>query len=362
MWGPNTVLLACMPCGGCVPRGWWGAVPGGGWPATVVRGVWCQALSLPRPPVLWGGQPGVPRLVCSGCSRCGRGDPAPVPQRAPLRASVARCGGGGRASPGGVPSAVVRGVWVKAPPLPCCPPSGRVAGARWPRAVGAGVDVCGVCGVCAVRVVVRGAAFILSLWCSPLRCFGAVWSPPCAVCLPCSLPCARPLLGCWLPLVSFVASLLFTLSSARLSPWHALFFSLCPGVCRCLFLRRLSLSLRPVRQKEGWVYVGLRRLGAVVVHRWHHFRCGVAAYNIPAFAPHLCLRVCARSSPFAPYHGVLMSLSPYLLVCCLSWCRCTPYAKREVCGWGPYFLFLPLLPGWSHTFVGLGWWRGRDAR
>ena len=30
----------------------------GGWPSTVVRGVWCQALSLPRPPVLWGGRPG----------------------------------------------------------------------------------------------------------------------------------------------------------------------------------------------------------------------------------------------------------------------------------------------------------------
>ena len=58
VWGPNTVPLACMPCGGCVPRIWWGAVPGGGWPATVVRGVWCQALSLPRPPVLWSGQPG----------------------------------------------------------------------------------------------------------------------------------------------------------------------------------------------------------------------------------------------------------------------------------------------------------------
>ena len=42
----------CMPCGGCVTRGWRGAVPGGAWPATVVRGVWCQALSLPRPPVL----------------------------------------------------------------------------------------------------------------------------------------------------------------------------------------------------------------------------------------------------------------------------------------------------------------------
>ena len=44
---------------------------------------------------------GVPRPVCSGCGRCGRGGPAPVPQRAPLRAGVARCGGGGRASPRG---------------------------------------------------------------------------------------------------------------------------------------------------------------------------------------------------------------------------------------------------------------------
>ena len=42
-----------------------------------------------------------PRPVCPGCGRCGRGDPAPAPQRAPVRAGVARCGGGGRASPGG---------------------------------------------------------------------------------------------------------------------------------------------------------------------------------------------------------------------------------------------------------------------
>ena len=50
---------------------WWGAIPGGGWPATVVRGVWCQALSLPRQPVPWGGQPGyrnpcVPGAVGAG--------------------------------------------------------------------------------------------------------------------------------------------------------------------------------------------------------------------------------------------------------------------------------------------------------
>ena len=29
VWEPNTVPAACMPCGGCMPRGWWGAVPGG---------------------------------------------------------------------------------------------------------------------------------------------------------------------------------------------------------------------------------------------------------------------------------------------------------------------------------------------
>ena len=52
----------------------------------------------------------VPRPVCPGCGRCGRGGPAPAPQRAPLRAGVARCGGGGRASPGGVPSNILRGV------------------------------------------------------------------------------------------------------------------------------------------------------------------------------------------------------------------------------------------------------------
>ena len=45
--------------------------PRGGAPSTVVRGAWCQALSLPRPPVLWSGQPGfrdpcVPGAVDAG--------------------------------------------------------------------------------------------------------------------------------------------------------------------------------------------------------------------------------------------------------------------------------------------------------
>ena len=45
LWGPRAAGVV-------------GGRPWGGWPATVVRGVWCQALSLPQPPVLSGGRPG----------------------------------------------------------------------------------------------------------------------------------------------------------------------------------------------------------------------------------------------------------------------------------------------------------------
>ena len=100
VWGPITAPLACMPCGGCVPRGWRGAVPGGlachRCEGRLVSGAVPPPTARPL-----GRASGVPRPVCPGCGRCGRGDPAPVPQRAPLWASVARSGGGGRASPGG---------------------------------------------------------------------------------------------------------------------------------------------------------------------------------------------------------------------------------------------------------------------
>ena len=86
---------------------------------------------------------GAPRPVCPGCGRCGRGDPALALQRAPSRAGVARCGGGGRASPGGLPSIIVRGVWCQALSFPRPPVlwSGQ-PGFRdpcVPGAVGAGV-------------------------------------------------------------------------------------------------------------------------------------------------------------------------------------------------------------------------------
>ena len=57
-WGPSTVYLAGMPCGGLHAAGMVGSRSGRGWPSTVVRGVWCQALCLSRLPVSGGGQPG----------------------------------------------------------------------------------------------------------------------------------------------------------------------------------------------------------------------------------------------------------------------------------------------------------------
>ena len=144
VWGPNTVPLACMPCGGCVPRGWWEPVPGGGWPATVVRGVWCQALSLPRPPVLWSGQPGfrdpcVPGAVGAGVGTQHRPHSVRPCGPALLAVGVAegRLRGGGCLSP-------LRGASeVRRCPSPDCPPTGRAVGVRHPRAVAAGVWVWG---------------------------------------------------------------------------------------------------------------------------------------------------------------------------------------------------------------------------
>ena len=107
---PSTVPLACMPC---VPPGWWEAVPGG---VAFHRGEG-GLVSGAVPPLAarpWGRAARVPRPVFPGRGWGGCGDPAPAPQRALLRAVVGRCGGGGRASRGGVPCGVLRGASVQA--------------------------------------------------------------------------------------------------------------------------------------------------------------------------------------------------------------------------------------------------------
>ena len=57
--GPSTGPTACALVGWrCSLWGWRKGVPGGV-PSTVVRGAWCQALSLSRPLVSWSVQPGL---------------------------------------------------------------------------------------------------------------------------------------------------------------------------------------------------------------------------------------------------------------------------------------------------------------
>ena len=115
VWGPGAVPSACMLCGGRALRGWWGPSPGG-WPATVARRVWCQALSLHRSPALWAGRRGLPPTCCGrGCAGVGAGHcPLGLHALWELRAAGVV---GGRPQ-GGWPATVVRGVWCQTLSLP----------------------------------------------------------------------------------------------------------------------------------------------------------------------------------------------------------------------------------------------------
>ena len=116
--GPSTGPTACALAGRrCSLWGWRNGVPGGGafhrCEGRLVSGA-VPSLAA-RPPER---AARVPRPACPGRGRCARVGPVPAPRRAPLRAGVVCRGGGGRASPGGVPSTVVRGAWCQALSLP----------------------------------------------------------------------------------------------------------------------------------------------------------------------------------------------------------------------------------------------------
>ena len=162
--GPALSPWPTCPVGAACRGGGWGPSPGG-WPAAVVRGVWCQVLSLSR-------RPGFRDPCVPDCGSCVRGDPAPASRPAPFQALAEGCPRRARLSPlrgaSGVrhsPSAThvlwarvcgrggpalcrwlacpVRGVWCQALSLPRLSVlGGRQPGFRGrcvPGALGAGV-------------------------------------------------------------------------------------------------------------------------------------------------------------------------------------------------------------------------------
>ena len=188
----------------------------------------------------------VPQPVCPGCGRCGRVDPAPAPQRAPLRDGVARCGGGGRASPGGAAFHRFEGRLVSgAVPPPAARPLERAAR----------VPVCVCVRVRALLGRVGRAGLPGAFWCaSPFSlaalsfCFA--WPPPGWGCPPLSRCCCRSSLPWRFVLVVFF---FFPRSSFSVRP-RCLRLSLvsgpgCPGPrrLRCLLCwpaaARLSVRL-----------------------------------------------------------------------------------------------------------------------
>ena len=140
VWGPNTVPLACMPCGGCVPRGWCGggASPGGGVACHCCEGRLVSGAVAPPTARPLGGLPGPPThwLWVRGVAGVGTHH---QPHRARSCELALRAVGAAEGRPGGgglLPGFGASGVGRS--PTPECPPSGRAAGAHYPLAAGAG--------------------------------------------------------------------------------------------------------------------------------------------------------------------------------------------------------------------------------
>ena len=79
-------------------------------PSTIVRGVWCQALSLSRPPVLWSVQPGFRDPCVPGAVGAGVGTQHRPHSVRPCGPALLAVGVAEGRPQGGVPSTIVRGV------------------------------------------------------------------------------------------------------------------------------------------------------------------------------------------------------------------------------------------------------------
>ena len=141
-------------------RGGGGGPPRGGQPATDARGVWCQALSLPRPPALWGGQPGfrdpcVPSTVGAGVKTQHRAHSVRPSRPALLASKVSE----GRPR-GAAFYCREQRVMSGAPPPPTARPLGRLLGSTthvlWARACWCGGPKLSPCPECPAGAACRG--------------------------------------------------------------------------------------------------------------------------------------------------------------------------------------------------------------
>ena len=231
--GPSTGPTACALAGRrCSLWWWWKGVPGGG---AFLRCEGRLRSGTPPPPTSrpLGGLLGSATHVLRA-RVCGRGGPAPAPW---LACSVGGCAPRGWRGA----SEFRRPLFPAARPLGWLPgPAGHVLWAR--------VWVCAVC-VVSVRCVLWCVVLSFSCpSCAPLsgaavRCCARRVLCACRAPFPAGVPCLAA--GYPLFLSRLRPSLpLFTLSSTRPSPWHALFPCLRPGVCLCLCPRRLVFLSR----------------------------------------------------------------------------------------------------------------------
>ena len=167
------LLLPRLPalwagCGGPLPMccgrgcGGVGAQPSpAGWPSIVVRGVWCQALSLPRQPVLWGRQPGFRDPCVPGAVGVVVGNQRRPHSACPCEPSLRTVGAAEGRPQGGCLSPLSGAPEFRRPLPPAARPLGGLSGPAtrvlWARACGCGGPALSPWLACPVgRCVPRG--------------------------------------------------------------------------------------------------------------------------------------------------------------------------------------------------------------
>ena len=160
-WGSNTGSLGLHALWGLRAAGPVGGCPRWGWPATVVRGVWCQALSLPQPPVLWGGLPGFRDPCVPGAVGAGVGTQHRLHSARPCGPALLVVGLAEGHPRGGAFRHCEGCLRSGAPPPPTVRPLGGLLGSAthvlWVRVYGCGGPTLSLWPACPVGAACRGA-------------------------------------------------------------------------------------------------------------------------------------------------------------------------------------------------------------